>query len=1403
MIFFLLGVFCTPAAARVAGSARPPTGDLLDLDWRVYIAAKPIYCILVEKDRQRLRVLRHDGRLQVVAEYAAATGANPGIKEKEGDSKTPEGVYLITKGYRDRKLSVFGKRAFHLNYPNYFDLRAGRGGTGIYIHGTNKALSFNSSNGCVVLKNRDLAQLADFLTVGTPVFIVSSLSSLTEGRGGYPNLTEHDFEGAKALLIPAGAGQADFASLYLIRINGQTVAVGEYWAEPESASPQLTVAYLQGSQGNRWSVVDRGPIGGETGDEALATIDGMPPDLRLQAIDPGEGAGPWPMADLFPWQVSREDLYLSWYRESSQQGPFLVSLTGEEEFDPSPALKARGPREGVVYGLFLLATCLSVGTALVIIRRQSGWRGNSAAREGGPGGKGMVELLRREVKQAQDTLYTVQKRINEEARIVDSLEALQSRVIALEGASQDKQAEIDQLHATQAALKLQGRVEHSGQAELLNALQRELVEIRQRLEEARHDMAEVVEREERVNGQLAEIRRLAEKELVPKDNEALQEVVAICDSLRGQVQAMAEAVQSQSNEITRWQGSTGEAGRRSDEVLETLQSYAAEMKGLQAEMAGLRGGAGASAMEDVLQGLRHDLQAEQAAKLELMNRLGRLSAVEEELAGRSHELEALRKESENRRVEAVTEKMALESTLSAVRHELHAEQAEKAALTSRLARIEALEEELRSRDRENETLHKEREARLSATAAEKEELEKLLASLRGGLQVEQAEKAELASRLARIGELEEELAKRGREHETQRQEHEDRLSAALAEREELETALASARGGLQAEQAEKVELARRLARVGELEAELAKRDREHETQRQEQEARLSAARAEKEELETALASVRGGLQAEQAEKAELARRLARTGELEEELTKRDREHETQRQEHEDRLSVARAEREELEKALASVRGGLQAEQAEKAELASRLARIDELEQELAKRDSEHETPPEEHEARLSAAVAEKEELEKLLASVRGGLQAEQVEKAELVSRLARIGELEEELARRDRENESLRKEREARKLDTVAEKNELESVLSTLRDELHAEQAAKAELAGRLTRIDELEEDLVSRDREQETLRKEQEAWLLAAAEEKEKFESVLSTLRDALRAEQAEKTELAARLTRIGELEEELASRDREQETLHKAQEARLLAAAEEKEKFESVLSSLRDELQAEQAGKAELASRLMRIGELEGELARRNHENETLRKEQEALLAAAAAERKGLETTLAELRDGLQAEQRVQAELNSRLTRIDELEEKLAGQDRELESSRQANKLISADTAAEKSRLEAELAELVLARQIEVANLSNALQEAKDKVAADQERQAVLSRQVETLQEALRQVTEQQAFDQENARAAMQQEIAELKALVAELGKKAAMSEGVVMVKGAHYLPGDVLRKWIGKEQ
>jgi hypothetical protein len=103
---------------------------------------------------------------------------------REGDKKTPIGVYHVTSSLPRQKLTDFyGSGAFPINYPNEWDKRQGRNGHGIWLHGT-PSDTFSrppkASDGCVVLANQDLDALAKSLQIGlTPVIISNSIEWLS------------------------------------------------------------------------------------------------------------------------------------------------------------------------------------------------------------------------------------------------------------------------------------------------------------------------------------------------------------------------------------------------------------------------------------------------------------------------------------------------------------------------------------------------------------------------------------------------------------------------------------------------------------------------------------------------------------------------------------------------------------------------------------------------------------------------------------------------------------------------------------------------------------------------------------------------------------------------------------------------------------------------------------------------------------------------------------------------------------------------------------------------------------------------------------------------------------------------------------------------------------------------
>ena len=146
------------------------------------------YAIVVDTKRSRLYVYENDltngGRPRFVADYYMTQGKLGSDKLVEGDKKTPTGVYHVTANLPRQKLAdLYGSGAYPLNYPNEWDKRQGRNGSGIWLHGT-PSNTFSrpprASDGCVVLANQDLDVVAKNLQVGmTPVIISNSVEWLS------------------------------------------------------------------------------------------------------------------------------------------------------------------------------------------------------------------------------------------------------------------------------------------------------------------------------------------------------------------------------------------------------------------------------------------------------------------------------------------------------------------------------------------------------------------------------------------------------------------------------------------------------------------------------------------------------------------------------------------------------------------------------------------------------------------------------------------------------------------------------------------------------------------------------------------------------------------------------------------------------------------------------------------------------------------------------------------------------------------------------------------------------------------------------------------------------------------------------------------------------------------------
>ncbi|RSZ31700.1 L,D-transpeptidase family protein [Variovorax beijingensis] len=158
---------------------RPPAGTVPSQF--LALSTRSRYAIAVDASRSRLYLLENsDKGLQLVADYYVSVGKSGIGKATEGDARTPLGVYYVTSSLDPKSLRDFyGAGALPINYPNPYDVRRGKTGSGIWLHGT-PPQQFSraplASDGCVVMANPDLKQLLRKVQIGaTPVVTASSL----------------------------------------------------------------------------------------------------------------------------------------------------------------------------------------------------------------------------------------------------------------------------------------------------------------------------------------------------------------------------------------------------------------------------------------------------------------------------------------------------------------------------------------------------------------------------------------------------------------------------------------------------------------------------------------------------------------------------------------------------------------------------------------------------------------------------------------------------------------------------------------------------------------------------------------------------------------------------------------------------------------------------------------------------------------------------------------------------------------------------------------------------------------------------------------------------------------------------------------------------------------------------
>ena len=128
------------------------------------ISDKVPFVLYADLPASRLHLFaQQHGTLVRLSDYYITMGRAGAGKEREGDLKTPVGVYQIDGYIPGRQLHArYGAGALTTNYPNSLDRFLNRTGYGIWLHGTEPGginRGPQASEGCLTLSNPDFEQL--------------------------------------------------------------------------------------------------------------------------------------------------------------------------------------------------------------------------------------------------------------------------------------------------------------------------------------------------------------------------------------------------------------------------------------------------------------------------------------------------------------------------------------------------------------------------------------------------------------------------------------------------------------------------------------------------------------------------------------------------------------------------------------------------------------------------------------------------------------------------------------------------------------------------------------------------------------------------------------------------------------------------------------------------------------------------------------------------------------------------------------------------------------------------------------------------------------------------------------------------------------------------------------------
>lgn len=170
---------------RISALKDRPPADSIPSKF-VALSARNKHAIAIDVSKARLYLFensRHGARL--LGDYYISVGKAGVGKTVEGDQRTPLGLYFITSNLDPKSLKdLYGSGALPINYPNAFDARRGKTGSGIWLHGTPSSQFSRAplaTDGCIAVANPDLDRIIRTVEIRTtPVLIDKNLTWVTD-----------------------------------------------------------------------------------------------------------------------------------------------------------------------------------------------------------------------------------------------------------------------------------------------------------------------------------------------------------------------------------------------------------------------------------------------------------------------------------------------------------------------------------------------------------------------------------------------------------------------------------------------------------------------------------------------------------------------------------------------------------------------------------------------------------------------------------------------------------------------------------------------------------------------------------------------------------------------------------------------------------------------------------------------------------------------------------------------------------------------------------------------------------------------------------------------------------------------------------------------------------------------